>query len=173
VYACFGYTYAIYVTFVVTLLVRERGFSEGTAGLFWSTVGLLSLFSGPLFGAISDRAGRRAGLVAAFGTLLLAYVLAGASLPRPALYASVACFGIAAWGIPSIMLAAVSDHVGPQHALGAFGFITFFFGMGQVAGPAVAGVLAERAHSFSSSFLMAAVVAGLAIALSQFLRRPA
>jgi MFS family permease len=84
IYACFGFTYAIYVTFVVTLLVRERGFSEGTAGLFWSAVGLLSLFSGPLFGAISDRAGRRAGLVAVFSTLLVAYVLAGAPLPRPA-----------------------------------------------------------------------------------------
>ena len=172
-YAFFGYTYAIYVTFVVTLLVRERGFSEGTAGIFWSAVGLLSLLSGPIFGALSDRFGRRAGLVAAFATLLAAYVLAGAPLPDLALYASVACFGLVAWAVPSIMLAAVSDHVGPGHALAAFGFITFFFGIGQVAGPAVAGVLAERTGSFSSSFLMAAALAAVAIAVSRLLRRPA
>ncbi len=170
IYACFGYTYAIYVTFVVTLLVRERGFSESTAGLFWSTVGLLSLFSGPLFGAISDRVGRRAGLVAVFSLLLLAYALVGAPLPRPALYLSVACFGIAAWGVPSIMIAAVTDHVGPHEALGAFGLITFFFGLGQVAGPAVAGLLAERTHGFASSFLMAAGVAAVAIAMSRLVR---
>jgi MFS family permease len=169
-YACFGYTYAIYVTFVVTLLVRERGFSEGTAGVFWSAVGLLSLFSGPIFGSLSDRFGRRAGLVAAFTMLMLAYLLVGATLPAIALYASVACFGLVAWAVPSIMLAAVSDHVGSGHALAAFGFITFFFGIGQVCGPAVAGILAERTGSFSSSFLMAAAVAVLAIAASRFLR---
>ncbi len=172
-YALFGYTYAIYVTFVVTLLVRERGFSEGTAGVFWSVVGLLSLFSGPIFGSISDRFGRRAGLTAAFAMLLSAYVLAGARLPDVALYASVACFGLVAWAVPSIMLAAVSDHVGPANALAAFGFITFFFGIGQVAGPAVAGVLAERTGSFSSSFLMAAVLAAVAIAIARGLRAPA
>ena len=173
IYAIFGYTYAIYVTFIVTLLVQERGFSEGTAGMFWSTVGLLSIFSGPVFGAISDRLGRRAGLVLVFATFALAYLLAGLALPAPSLYASIACFGIVAWSVPSIMLAAASDHVGAEHALGAFGFITFFFGVGQVAGPAVAGALAERTGSFSSSFLMAGAFAAVAIGFSSLLRRPA
>jgi MFS family permease len=171
-YAIFGCTYAVYVTFIVTLLVRERGFSESTAGLFWSVVGLLSIASGPLFGALSDRFGRRAGLMSAFAMLMLAYLLAGARLPDVALYASVACFGIVAWAVPTIMVAAVSDHVGLESALGAFGFITFFFGIGQVAGPAVAGVLAERTGSFSSSFLLAAALAAIAILLGNVLKRP-
>ncbi len=172
VYAFFGCTYAVYVTFVVTLLVRERGFSEATAGVFWSAVGLLSLFSGPIFGTLSDRFGRRAGLVSAFSMLLAAYLLAGAPLPDLALYASVACFGLVAWAVPSIMLAAVTDHVGPANALAAFGFITLYFGVGQVTGPAVAGLLAERTGSFASSFLMAAAVAAVAILVSRTLPRP-
>ena len=172
IYAIFGYTYAIYVTFIVTFLVRERGFSEGTAGAFWSVVGFLSLFSGPAFGSLSDRLGRRAGLMAAFSTFSLAYVLAGAGLPQVALYASVACFGITAWAVPSIMVAAVSDQVGAPHALAAFGFVTFFFGLGQIAGPAVAGNLAERTASFSSSFLMAGAFAAIAIAVSAIFLKP-
>jgi MFS family permease len=171
-YAIFGYTYAIYVTFVVTMLVREKGFSESVAGQFWSAVGLLSLLSGPVFGTLSDRVGRRRGLAAVFAVQALAYALAAADLPSAFLYASVGCFGVAAWSIPTIMIAAVGDHVGPDRALGAFGAITFFFGVGQVAGPAVAGMLAQRSGSFSSSFGMAAALAGVAVVVSGLLESP-
>jgi MFS family permease len=171
-YAIFGYTYAIYVTFVVTMLVREKGFSEALAGQFWSWVGLLSLLSGPVFGTLSDRLGRRHGLVAVFTVQTLAYGLAAADLPVAFLYVSIGFFGVAAWSIPTIMVAAVSDYVGPERALGAFGVITFFFGIGQVAGPAMAGMLAQRAGSFSSSFAMAAALAGVAIVVSGLLQRP-
>jgi MFS family permease len=172
-YALFGYTYAIYVTFIVTSLVRERGFSETEAGQFWSWVGLLSLLSGPVFGAFSDRRGRRAGLMVVFGVQLVAYLFAAGDLPRLFLHLSIALFGVAAWSIPTIMIAAVTDHVGQGRALAAFGFITFFFGLGQVAGPAVAGLLAERSGSFSSSFLMAAAFAAVAVLVSALLPRPA
>jgi MFS family permease len=168
-YALFGFTYAIYVTFIVTSLVRERGFSESVAGTFWSWVGLLSLLSGPVFGAVSDRLGRRTGLQIVFALQMVAYALAGARLPDPFLYASIACFGIVAWSIPSIMLAAVSEHVRGEQTLSAFGFVTFVFGLGQISGPAVAGALAQRAGSFSSSFLLAAVLAAAAILLTSLL----
>jgi MFS family permease len=171
-YAIFGYTYAIYVTFMVTMFVREKGLSEAVAGQFWSWVGLLSLLSGPVFGTLSDRLGRRRGLATVFAVQTLAYAMAAASLPPVFLYLSVAFFGIAAWSIPTIMVAAVSDHVGGERALGWLGAITFFFGIGQVAGPAVAGVLAERTGSFSSSFYMAAALTSVAILLSGLLEGP-
>jgi predicted MFS family arabinose efflux permease len=171
-YALFGYTYAIYVTFIVTSLVRERGFSEAEAGQFWSWVGLLSLLSGPVFGAFSARRGRRAGLMVVFLVQMVAYLFAAGDLPRLFLHLSIGLFGVAAWSIPTIMIAAVTDQVGPGRALGAFGFVTFFFGLGQVAGPAVAGLLAERSGSFSSSFYMAAAFAAAAILVSALLPRP-
>jgi MFS family permease len=171
IYAVFGYTYAIYVTFIVTALVREHGLSESAAGTFWSAVGLLSLLSGPVFGALSDRLGRRAGLMLVFSFQLAAYLLAGADLPRVFLSLSIGLFGLVAWSVPTIMVAAVADRVGADQALPAFGFITLFFGLGQIAGPAVAGFLAEGTGSFSSSFFMAAAFAGAAIAASGFLGR--
>lgn len=170
IYYLFGFTYVIYVTFFVTSLVKERGFSEAIAGSFWSVIGFLSLFSGPVFGTLSDRVGRRAGLAIVFSLQAVAYLLVALPLPDAALYLSIACFGVVAWSIPSIMLAAVSDQVGPEHALSAFGFITFVFGVGQIAGPAVAGALAERTGSFRSSFGLAAALALLAIALTTRLR---
>lgn len=173
IYFGFGFTYVIYATFIVTTLVEEWGFSEAVAGRFWVWVGLLSLFSGPVFGTLSDRFGRRTGLTIVFSLQMLAYLLVALQLPPPFLYMSVACFGLVAWSIPSIMAAAIGDYMGPAHAAAAFGYVTFFFGIGQIAGPGLAGVLAEASGSFSSSYFMAAGVVALSIVLTLRLRRPA
>jgi MFS family permease len=173
IYFLFGYTYVIYATFIVTTLVKERGLSEAIAGNFWSWIGFLSLFSGPVFGTLSDRIGRKSGLMIVFALQTLAYLLVAAKLPVLFLYLSIFCYGIVAWSIPSIMVAAVSEYVGLEKALAAFGFITFIFGLGQITGPSVAGILAERTGSFSSSFFMAAAFAATAILLTAYLRKPA
>jgi MFS family permease len=171
IYFLFGYTYVIYATFIVTTLVQERGFTEAVAGNFWSWVGFLSLFSGPVFGTLSDKLGRRAGLMIVFTIQMFAYTLVAFSLPIQFLYLSIGCYGIVAWSIPSIMAALVGDYVGPQNTARVFGFITFIFALGQIAGPAIAGFLAEKYGSFSSSFLMAALFAALAIFLSARLKK--
>ena len=107
-----------------------------------------------------------------FSLQMLAYLLVAADLPLFYLYCSIGFYGIVAWSIPSIMVAAVSEYVGVDKALAAFGFITFIFGLGQITGPSIAGILAERTHSFSSSFFMAAAFAGAAILLTSFLKKP-
>ncbi len=173
IYFLFGCTYVIYATFIVTTLVQERGFSEMVAGNFWSWVGFLSLFSGPVFGTLSDKLGRKTGLIIVFSIQMCAYLLVALSLPGMFLYLSIGFYGIVAWSIPSIMAALVGDYVGPQKTARVFGFITFIFALGQITGPAVAGFLAEKSGSFSSSFYMAAMFAGLAVVLSFLLKKPA
>lgn len=172
IYFLFGYTYVIYATFIVTTLVKERGFPETVAGNFWSWVGLLSLVSGPVFGTLSDKLGRKTGLIIVFFLQMLAYLLVATKLPGALLYLSIGFYGIVAWSIPSIMAAAVGDYVGAQKAGQAFGFVTFIFGFGQIIGPAVAGMLAEKSGSFSGSFYMAALFAATAILLAAFLKKP-
>lgn len=172
IYFLFGYTYVIYATFIVTTLVEERGFSEVGAGQFWAWIGVLSLASGPVFGTLSDRFGRRAGLIVVFALQMIAYLFVALPLPDAFLYLSIGLFGICAWSIPGIMTAACGDYMGAEHAVAGFGTITFFFGIGQIIGPGVAGIAADATGSFSSSFAMAAAMAAAAIALSAFLRRP-
>ena len=172
IYFLFGYTYVIYATFIVTTLVKERGFPEAVAGNFWMWVGLLSLFSGPVFGALSDRLSRKAGLMIVFSLQAASYLLVATRLPGIFLHLSIAFYGLVAWSIPSIMAAAMGDYVGVRNAAAGFGLVTFIFGLGQISGPAIAGILAERAGSFSGSFYMAAAFAGAAVVLSGFLRKP-
>jgi MFS family permease len=172
IYFLFGYTYVIYATFIVTTLVKERGLSEALAGNFWSVVGFLSLFSGPVFGSISDKLGRRTGMVIVFSVQFLAYLLIASGLPGIFLYLSIILYGLVAWSIPTIMAAAVGDYAGPENAAKSLGFVTLIFGLGQISGPAIAGVLAERSGSFSSSFYMAAALAAAAIVLSAALKPP-
>ena len=172
IFSLFGATYVVYATFIVTALINERGYSQDAAGYFWAVVGALSLISGPLYGGISDRLGRKWGLICAYGTFTLSYALVALSLPGVFLYASIGFFGIAAWSIPTVMAAAVGDYIGPSHAVRSFAFVTLFFGAGQVVGPAVAGYLADWTGSFAPSFAMCAVLTSLAVFLSLGLKKP-
>jgi len=171
-YFLFGYTYVIYATFIVTSLIQEHGFSEAEAGSFWSLVGGLSLLSGPVFGVLSDRFGRKYTLAIVFAIQTTAYLLVSRPMSPPFLYLSIGCFGVVAWSIPSIMAALAGDYAGPRMAARVFGFITFVFALGQIAGPAVAGLLAEKTLSFGSSFFMAACFTATGAILALSLRSP-
>lgn len=149
--------------------MQERGFSELQAGRLWSWVGILSLVSGPLFGYLSDRLGRKVGLVTVFSIQAAAYIMAISSLPESFMYLSIFCFGIVAWSVPSIISALVGDAAGPQRAAAIFGFVTFIFGIGQVAGPFCAGALAQVTGSFTLSFSLAALLGVSAALLSALL----
>jgi len=171
-YFIFGFTFVSYATFIVTTMVEQYGFSQQAAGGFWSWVGFLSLFSGPLFGMLADRVSRRFSLMVVFSIQTLAYLLAGLQLAAPWLMLSIGCFGIVAWSIPSIMAALTGDYVGPDQTFALFSAITFIFATGQVAGPFLAGVIAERTGSFSGSYLLAAALTATAVLLAAVLPKP-
>ncbi len=172
IYSFFGATYAVYVTFIVTAMVNEKGFGEETAGNFWAFVGALSIFSGPLFGWISDKLGRKTGMMIVYGLFTISYALVAVDLPNSFLYASICIFGLSVWSIPTIMSAAVGDYAGPEKAVKALGFITLFLGAGQIAGPALAGFIADTTGTFRMAFGLCASLTGIAIVTSYFLKPP-
>ena len=84
---------------------------------------------------------------------------------------SILAFGLSLWGIPSVMAATVGDLVGPARASASFGFVTIFFGVGQVTGPALAGFLAESTGLFDTAFLICAALTTIAAVVSMRLSR--
>lgn len=171
-YLVFGATFMVYGTFIVTTMVREYGFSEARAGLYWSWVGFFSLFSGVGFGALSDRIGRKWGLVLVFLVQAVAYLLAGLRLGSGALLASIILYGLAVFAIPAIMAAAVGDYLGLARAASAFATITLFFAAGQSVGPATAGMLARATGSFAAAYLLAALLTTAAAVFAALLPPP-
>jgi len=159
VYAAFGFSYIIYMTFFVKGLIVQGGYTAAAAGRLFMVMGWLSLLCGLIWGALSDVIGRKAALILVF--LLHAAAFGLFALTRsPAGYTvSAVLYGLTAWSIPAIMAAACGDRRGPRLAPAGLGFVTLFMGLGQAAGPSVAGAMADALQSFTPAFLLAAAVA--------------
>jgi MFS family permease len=172
VYFFYGFSYIIYMTFFAAYLEKEMGFSKAYAGGLWAMVGGLSVFCGVIWGGISDRLGRSRGAALAYLVLALSYFSYALIKVEFGFYLSAVIFGITAWSIPTIMAAAAGDFVGPRLAPAGLGFITLFFGIGQVIGPWVGGKLAVLSGSFTYPFLLAGGASLLGMIASLFLKRP-
>lgn len=173
VYVAFGFSYIIYMTFFTKYLIAEGGYSQGSAGRLFMLMGWLSLLCGVIWGSVSDILGRKTALVIVYLIHAAAFGLFGLWPSSSGFVLSAVLFGLSAWSIPAIMAATCGDLLGPKLAPAGLGFVTLFFGIGQAAGPIVAGIVADASHSFSPAFLLAAVVAFLGAIGSLFLSNTA
>lgn len=172
VYIAFGLSYIIYVTFFAKYLQAEGGYTKEAAGNLWAVVGWISIVCGLIWGTVSDLLGRNYGLALVYLVQATSYAVF-ALWRSPAGYTvSAILFGLTAWSIPGIVAAACGDYLGSRLAPAALGFVTLFFGLGQAAGPSVAGALADATGSFGPAFLLAAGVALLGGLGSLLLRPP-
>lgn len=165
-YLVFGATFMVYGTFIVSTMVAEYGLSEARAGLYWSWVGFFSFFSGIGFGTLSDKIGRRRGLALVFAVQSAAYLLVGLKTGTAGLLLSLVLYGSAVFAIPAIMAAAVGEYLGIARAASSFAAVTIFFGIGQVIGPASAGVIAKATGSFSAAYLICGLLTAAAAAFA-------
>ena len=161
VYSAFGFSYVIYMTFFFKFLVQDGGYAPEAAGSLFSLMGWASLFCGVIWGTVSDYIGRRKALAIVYlihATAFGLFALGGFSV---CFTLSAVLFGLSAWSIPAVMNAACGDLLGVRLAPAALGFITLFFGIGQVVGPFVGGMTADKTGAFPPAFLLASVVAFL------------
>jgi len=115
---------------------------------------------------VSDAIGRKSTLIIVYLIQTVAFGLY-ALQPNPVGFTiSALLFGVTAWSIPGIIAAACGDLLGPRLAPAALGFVTVFLGVGQAAGPTVAGMLADARHSLLPAMLLAAGVALFGAVLS-------
>jgi sugar phosphate permease len=171
VYFMYGFSYIIYLTFIIAFLTKEIGLTSKSAGEIFAVLGFFAIFCGVIWGGISDIVGRRLGTMFAYVALALANIILLFWINPVCFYISAILFGLTAFSVPVIMAAATGDAVGGRLAPAALGFITLFFGIGQAIGPAVAGWLKDTTGTFSYAFALSAFVAITGAATSFVLKK--
>ena len=172
VFFAFGFSYIIYIQFFSAYLINEAKIGPESAGGYLMLLGILSIFCGPFWGAVSDRIGRKYGLALVLLTQGLSYLIFGLVQSEVGYLISAILFGLTAWAVPSIVTAAVGDSVHPRMAPAALGFTILIFGTGQALAPPIAGRIADLTGSFSAAFILSAAVAFTGMAGALWIRRP-
>src|SRR5437879_5248083 len=134
------------VAFLALYLTQQRGFTPERAGAIVSLWGAGALVSGLIGGALADRIGRRATMVAALILGALAMLHMGAA--RSPAHIAVAAFLLGLTGDmyrPAVS-AAVADLVPPEQRTRAYGYLYWAVNLGFACAASLAGVLARRSY---------------------------
>jgi MFS family permease len=172
IFFTFGFSYIVYMQYFSAYLVNEAGVGVERAGNYLMLLGILSIFCGPFWGTVSDFIGRKYGLALVFLTQGVCYLVFGLMKSDAGYLLSTILFGLTAWSVPSIIAAAVGDTVGPRSTPAALGFTILVMGMGQALAPPIGGRIADLTGSFTSAFLLSAVVAFAGMTASLLLQKP-
>ena len=172
IFFTFGFSYIMYMQYFSAYLVNEARVGTEKAGSYLMLLGILSIFCGPFWGTVSDFIGRKYGLALVFLTQGICYLVFGLMKSDAGYLLSTILFGLTAWSVPSIIAAAVGDTVGPRLTPAALGFTILVMGMGQALAPPIGGRIADFTGSFTSAFLLSAVVAFAGMTASLLLRKP-
>lgn len=159
VYVAFGFSYIIFMTFFVKHLIASGGYSKAAAGNLFMLMGWANLLVSFLWGSLSDRIGRANTLVIIYLIHTAAFAMFGLATTPLFFTLAALMFGMSAFSVPAIMAATCGDLFGQKMAAAALGFVTLLFGIGQVAGPALAGMIADSSGSFKYAYLLASGVA--------------
>ena len=166
IYLIFGVTYVVYMTFFVLAAEVKWQVSTEVSGIFWTLLGIASLLSGPVFGAIADKIGNYKTLSLIFCIQVLAHAILSFDSPITLVWFSALLFGLSAWGVPTIMAILSSELFGATHTAKILSFVTIFFAIGQIVGPVGAGYLIDIFGDFSYTFLVSSSLAFIGFLLS-------
>ena len=165
-YGLFGFGYVITATFLVAI-VRDTAAMRALEPWIWTIVGISALPSVLVWSWLSDRFGTFRAF--ALASLILAIgVLASVEWRTPvgavvaALFLGATFMGLTALGISG------AQQLSPGQSQRAIGQVTASFALGQMIGPALAGMLYDMLASFRIPSLLAA--AALVIAAMIALR---
>ncbi|HWO98875.1 MAG TPA: MFS transporter [Bacillus sp. (in: firmicutes)] len=165
-YMAWGFSYLIFSTFLVDYLMTDADFDKTKAGHYFAVGGFVSVFSGFIWGGISDKLGRVRTLSIVYlyqAILLVMMVLTNHSA---LLLLEITLYGLSLWAAPTVTSVSISEFVQPRLVPIALGFSTLFFGIGQFISPIVTGVLIDRTGSYSIAFFVSAAAVAIGSLIS-------
>ena len=169
IYGLIGFAYLIPQSFLFSFIL-EKGVSEYLAGIIIGIGGFISIFSGPLWGAISDRVGRKTSLRIIFG-------LSGLSVLIPIFWPFALGFmisqifwGLTLMGMLSLTQALAIEQTHQKYAPVALGYTTIFFASGQILGPGLGGIMIEYLDGIPAALWLCFGLFTLAFVLTTMLK---
>ncbi len=156
---------------IMPFLARELGASPVGVSLLVSLFALTQFVSGPVWGSLSDRYGRKRILVAGLLGYALSFVLAGLSHSVPALVASRALGGLLSASIFPASQALVADLTATSDRGPAMATLGAWVNLGFLFGPVVGGVLSPLGYG-PPLFIAGAVVLITALLAATGVREP-
>ena len=163
-YGCLGFGYVITATFLV-VMVRRLPDARALEFWTWAVVGLAGAPSNWLWAKVAARTGSYAAIVAAFALEAIGVALAAAGQGPAALLVGAALLGGTFMAITALGLATARE-LAPDRPDQTIARMTVAFSLGQIAGPAMGGWLAERSGSFAAPSWLAAAVLLVGAALA-------
>lgn len=154
--------------FIVAQYVPDVARQPTVIGWLTAIFALLSFFSAPVMGALSDAYGRKPVLLLSLLGSAIGYVLFGIGGSLGMLFLGRAIDGLTAGGM-SAMFGYIADHTSREDRGKVFGQIGATVGAGFIVGPALGGLLSHI--SLSAPMYAAAAVCLLNMLWGQFVMR--
>lgn len=160
-----GLGYIVTATFLVTIIAATPGL-EGFAPYSWVAVGLAAVPSTLIWPLWARRIGNQKALLAAFSLQAAGILVSIHADTIPQVLFAAVSFGATFLGIVALTLAE-GNRRWPGDTRRAAAILTTAFSLGQMFGPAIAGILADHEAGFSLPLLLAVccVVGGALILL--------
>jgi MFS family permease len=170
IYGIVGITFIVQSIFMMSFML-EAGLSSSFAGKLIAINGVLSVFSAPVWGGVSDRLGRRMALIIVMSLSLIATLIPIVFPTSLGFIVNNLIIGAIATGLFTMVQALGTEQVQPRDMPVAFSYVTFYFAFGQFIGPTVAGSLIDHGGGFKSAFLFSSVCLGAGLFLALRLKK--
>ncbi len=169
-YLMFGLGYIGYMTFIVTLL-REQGLGGGTITAFYVLLGLAVMASSFVWARLLQRHRGGRPLALLNGLLAVATLLPVLSNHLAAVFLSGVLFGGVFLSVVASTTALVRHNAEPAAWASGIAAFTIVFAAGQIAGPALVGLIADSAGGLQRALAWSAGALALGSVLAS-LQRP-
>ena len=169
-YFLFGVGYIGYMTFVITLL-REQRLSPALVTAFFAMLGLAVIASSWLWARMLQRFRGGESLAVLSALLAVATLLPVVSVGPLAVFVSGGLFGAVFLSLVTSTTALVRHNVEARLWASGIAAFTIVFAAGQIVGPALVGLIADRAGGLVAGFACSAAVLVLG-ALAAWRQKP-
>lgn len=169
IYGLIGFAYLIPQSFLFSFIL-ESDIDYFAAGKIMALGGLMSIFSGPLWGSISDRIGRKRALLITLSIGAVAVLIPVIFPVFIGFVISQFLWGTTVVGMFSLIQALSTEQTLPFFAPVALAYVTVFFASGQLLGPGLGGWMIEYFGNIPSSLILCCGLLLIAFLLSMKLQ---